>query len=63
MNLKEKLIQNSSKPRCVECSNFEILNNGKAPYCNAVDKLVLPMHTECLRICEYYKNKSIEKEK
>lgn len=62
MSLKDLIIQNSSKARCIDCSNFEILNNGKAPYCNVVNKLVLPMHIECIRKCEFFKNKSIEKE-
>lgn len=53
MSLKEKILENLRQARCVNCSNFEILEN-KIPYCKKSDKLILEMHIDVFRKCDNF---------
>ena len=59
MSLKDKILQRQTEARCINCENFEIIN-GKVPYCNKTDKLILEMHVDVVRKCSNFCHKKGE---
>ena len=56
MSLKEKILKNSKQVKCINCSNYELLNN-VVSYCNKSDKLILAMQIDVIRKCDNFELK------
>lgn len=58
MGLKDKILKEDNRARCINCANYERLDTAHKPsYCKATDKLILEMHVECSRVCKNFERK------
>ena len=59
MSLKEKVLKTRNEAKCINCKNFEFLND-EVPYCNKSDKLILEMHIDTVRKCNNFEKREKE---
>lgn len=55
MSLKEKILESKNDIKCCNCKHHETIEIFRGTdYCNISDKLILPMHVDCIRNCENF---------